>query len=78
MRKLLKAKWQTTLAHVSKHYDKKHTPQTFSIRDKVWLNGKNIKTVRPLKKLDYKYFGLFVVLKPIGKQAYRLDLPKTF
>ena len=67
MRKLLEAKWQTTFAYTLKYYNKKHTPQTFSVRDKMWLNGKNIKTVQPSKKLDYKYFGLFVVLRPIGK-----------
>ena len=78
MHKLLEAKWQTTFAYTSKHYDKKHTPWTFSVGDKVWLNGKNIKTVWPSKKLDYKYFGSFMVLKPIEKQIYQLDLPKTF
>ena len=78
MCKLLEAKWQTTLVYASKHYDKKHTPRTFSVRDKVWLNGKNIKIIRLLKKLDYKYFGSFVVFKPIRKQAYWLDLSKTF
>ena len=44
----------------------------------MWLYGKNIKIVQSSKKLDYKYFGLFVILKPIEKQAYQLDLPKTF
>ena len=67
IRKLLEAKWQTTLAYALKHYDKKHTPWTFSVGDKIWLNDKNIKTVQPSKKLDYKYFRLFVILKPIGK-----------
>ena len=78
MRKLLKAKWQTTLIYASKYYDKKHTLWTFSLKDKVWLNSKNIKTVQLSKKLDYKYFGSFMVLKPIEKQTYWLDLPKTF
>lgn len=78
MHKLLEAKQQTTLAYISKHYDKKHISWTFSVGDKVWLNSKNIKTVQPPKKFDYKYFKLFVVLKPIEKQAYQLDLPKTF
>ena len=45
IRKLLEAKWQATLAYASKHYDKKHAPRTFSVGDKVWLNGKNIKMV---------------------------------
>ena len=44
----------------------------------MWLNEKNIKIIQSSKKLDYKYFRLFMVLKPIRKQAYQLDLPKTF
>ena len=44
----------------------------------MWLNGKNIKTMQPSKKLNYKYFRLFVLLKSIEKQAYWLDLQKTF
>ena len=75
---MLEAKWQSTLVYASKHYDKKHIPWTFSIGDKVWLNGKNIKMVQSSKKLDYKYFRPFVIFKLIRKQAYQLDLPKTF
>ena len=62
----------------SKYYDKKYISWIFNIGNKVWLNGKNIKTVQPSKRLDYKYFEPFMIFKPIRKQAYQLDLPKTF
>ncbi len=44
---------------------------------KVWLNAKNIKTKRPAKKLDYKHFSPFKIIKKIGSHAYQLALPKT-
>ena len=75
MRRYLEANWKAT---VNKQYNQKHTPRTFKVGDKVWLNAKNIRTVRPSKKLDYKYFGPFQILDVVGKQAYRLQLPSTF
>lgn len=39
------------------------------------LNAKNIKTERPLKKLDYKHLGPFDILKQISSYAYKLTLP---
>ena len=43
----------------------------------MWLSTKNILTTRPCKKLDYKRHSFFILLKAVGKQAYRLNLPKT-
>ena len=48
---------------------------SFNAGDKVYLNAKNIKSMRPSKKLDYKYYGPYVIEKPVGKQAYKLKLP---
>ena len=59
----------------AKYYNKKHTLRTFKAEDKVYLNSKNIKSMRPSKKLDYKYYELFKIEEPVGKQAYRLKLP---
>ena len=41
----------------------------------VWLNRKNIKTTRPLAKLDYKKYGPFEVIEEINENAFRLKLP---
>ena len=45
--------------------------------DKVWLIPRNIQTMRPAKKLDYKKLGPFRILAKIGTKAYKLDLPDS-
>ena len=56
-----------------KAHDKGVKPQTYAPREKVWLNSKYIKT-KQNRKLKTKFFGLFQILHPVGKQAYKLDL----
>ena len=46
--------------------------------DKVWLDGKNIKTTRPKAKLAAKFLGPFEVVSVIGPVSYRLKLPATW
>ena len=46
----------------------------FKVRDKVWLNLKNVRTDRPTKKLDAKH-AKFTVTEVIGSHSYRLDTP---
>ena len=58
-------------------HDKGVKPKSYAPGDKVWLNSKYIKTKRN-RKLEAKFFGPFRVLHPIGKQAYKLELPKKW
>ena len=51
--------------------------RSYAAGDKVWLNNKYIKTKRN-RKLEAKFFGPFQVLHPVGKQAYKLKLPKRW
>ena len=50
-------------------------PQSYAPGNKVWLSSKHLKTKWNCK-LEAKFFGLFQVLHPVSKQAYKLELPK--
>ena len=57
--------------------DKGVKPRSYAPGDKIWLNSKYIKTKRN-RKLEAKFFGPFRVLHPVGKQAYKLELPRKW
>src|ERR1700733_8965574 len=64
---------------MKRHYDRKKEVGTeFEVGTQVWLDGRNLKTYRPGKKLDHKKLGPFTILEKIGKSAYRLRLPKSW
>ena len=56
-------------------HDKGVKPRSYAPGDKVWLSSKHLKTKRN-RKLEAKFLGLFWVLHPVGKQTYKLKLPK--
>ena len=61
----------------AKHYNKKRTDQSYAVGDKVLLSGKNLRTLRPSRKLSSKYLGPFEILSRKGKAAYTLALPAS-
>src|SRR5204863_5608089 len=58
------------------NYHQKETP-VYEVGSKVWLDAQDIKTTRPIKKLDNKWFRPFEVQKMVNPNAYRLKLPCT-
>ena len=44
---------------------------------KVWLLRRHVSTTRPSSKLDVRRLGPFAVIGPIGRSAFRLDLPPS-
>ena len=56
-------------------HDKDVKPQSYAPGDMVWLSSKHLKTKRN-RKLEAKFLGLFQLLYLVGKQAYKLELPK--
>ena len=50
----------------------------YNVGDKVWLSSENIRTAHPMKKLNYKWLGPYVVKWVISCSAYWLKLPASF
>jgi transposase InsO family protein len=60
------------------HANKGRSPAyNYKVGDKVYLNGRNIKTQRPSKKLDWKFLGRYPIKKVVSPYAYELDLPEN-
>ena len=72
---LQKCLWAVVEIQV-KYYNKSHIVKTYNIRDIVLLSTKNIRLAHLSKKLDHCFAGPFWVLDLIGKQVYKLDIPK--
>jgi len=53
-------------------------PPAYQIGDLVMLNGRNIKTRRPTRKLDHKNHGPFQIEKIVSPLAFRLTLPRKW
>lgn len=70
---LAKAKEQ-----MAKNYNKRHIAKQFKIGEKVLLRAKNISTVRPNPKLDYRMLGPFTIIDAWGSQSYKLQLPPRY
>ena len=61
---------------MKKYYNQKRLKGlTFSEGSMVYLATKNIIIKRLNKKLDYKYLGLYKVIKKISENNYQLNLP---
>jgi hypothetical protein len=58
----------------AKYYNLKHISIIYNIDDKVLLNVKNIIFIKSFKKLNYKYYDSYEIIKLIEKQAYKLKL----
>ena len=60
-----------------KAHDKGVKLRNYASGNIVWLNSKYIKT-KQNQKLEVKFFRPLWVLHPVGRQAYKLELPKKW
>ncbi|KAF8747594.1 hypothetical protein RHS01_11324, partial [Rhizoctonia solani] len=79
-RNLEEAKAALTMAQNKQafYYNNKHKAAIkLEPGDRVFLDSSNIKTSRPSHKLEHKRLGPYKVLEKIGKESYKLELPKS-
>src|SRR5882757_8402211 len=56
---------------MKRFYDRKQaSSHDYKEGQMVWLDGRNIKTLRPSKKLDQKKLGPFKIVEMIGRRSY--------
>ena len=61
---------------MARYYNQRRLPAPdFQLGDKVYLDGSDIATTRPSRKLSHKCLGPFPIEQKIGSNAYRLRLP---
>jgi len=69
---------RATQARWEEHANKKRKPaRRYKPGETVWLNPKNIQTLRPQKKLDWKNLGPFKVKQMTSSHACESELPDT-
>jgi hypothetical protein len=63
---------------MTRYYNHRREPAPeYTPGDKVYLDGSDIQTSRPSKKLAHHFLGPYVVERRVGLYAYRLRLPKS-
>ena len=73
-----KAALEQAAKDMARYYDQHRHPNiTYKVGDWVWLEGKDIQTQRPSKKLDDKRYGPYQITKVISPSAYQLKLPSS-
>ncbi len=73
MRQICETRWKQALDRAKRNYNKKRIQIEFKINDKVFLNARNIISIRSFKKLNYKYYDLYTISESINKISYRLN-----
>jgi hypothetical protein len=74
LRAAIEQRWKEVTTTQRKYADRRTRPREFAVGDMVWLSGKNIRTKRPSKKLDHRFYGPYPVVERIGSQDYCLKL----
>jgi hypothetical protein len=49
--------------------------EIYKVGDKVWLNGRNLKTMQPKAKLGPRQFRPFDIISVLGSVTYQLAIP---
>jgi hypothetical protein len=63
---LLERRWREATATQRKYANRRTKPSKFAVGDMVWLSAKNIRTKRPSKKLDHRFYRPYPVIGWVG------------
>jgi hypothetical protein len=74
VRRICETRWKQALDRTKRNYNKKRAQIEFKINDKVFLNARNIISIKSFKKLNYKYYDLYTINESINKISYKLNL----
>jgi hypothetical protein len=71
-----KAALEKAADDMARFYDvhRKAAPE-YQVGDEVWLDGRDLRTTRPTKKLDDKWYGPYKIEQMVNRNAFRLKLP---
>jgi hypothetical protein len=73
IRRACKVRWKQTLKRTKRNYNKKRIQIEFKINDKIFLNAKNIISIKSFKKLNYKYYDSYIINESINKISYKFN-----
>jgi len=77
-RKEAEAALQQAADDMARYYDQHRSAAVeYKVGDKVWLEGKDIKTDRPSQKLSDRRYGPFKITKVVSPNVYQLALPPS-
>jgi hypothetical protein len=64
--------------NAKKYYDIHRKEISFAIKDKIFINVKNLRVRKSCKKLTDRYIGPFKMFKFVSPNAYELKFPKIY
>lgn len=70
-----KKKIELARAYQRKYANKKRLHIDLHVGDKVLVSNRHIRSLRPKRKLDWKYLGPGTVTAKIGETVYRVEMP---
>jgi hypothetical protein len=75
---LVRDMWDISQITAKKYYNAYRKKISFAIKDKIFINVKNLRVRKSCKKLTDRYIGPFKISKFVGLNAYELKLFKTY
>jgi hypothetical protein len=70
--------WNMSQVIAKKYYNTYKKEISFAIRDKIFINVKNLRVRKPCKKLTDRYIRPFKVSKSIDPNTYELEFFETY